>query len=409
MIQTMTFDQFYQNWVNQWAAEMSTPQRPVTPDLPQGNFARAVAKSDANQATVLQFQAISTINFSRAATCSGADLDSFYAQFNFPRIQSEYANGTVTYSSGVVLQQAAIIPVGSIVTTPGAGISYEVIADPSYPNYIVATNSYQIPVGQSSGNAAVRAQVPGASFNVQAGQLSNIFTPLAGISSVTNALAITSGQAAETDDQYRARFIKYINGLSMGTEDAIYEAVASLQSGLKIKLVENALAIGNPVTSLVYATDNSIAYGNIIAFYDDGTGSPSTALELQVQSAVANTVAYGIRYQIRVPAILNPAISIAVRLKPGAVTATVLSNIALQIKQYVNSLAIGGDVDDGSTGAGWLYLSEIARQAYVAAPLDVVSVDIEGGVLIASLAQDYLIQPYQELILALTDINVVTY
>jgi hypothetical protein len=511
MITVLTFAQFTQNWVNQWAVAMSTPGNPVLPNLQSGNFALAVAQADANQATVLQYMAILTTNFARATTCSGPDLDSWMADYDFPRIQAGFATVTVTFTAPGVLAQAAFIPVGTVVTTPGAAIQYAAIADPNNANFNSSTQTYTIPIGSSATNVLTQALVSGVANNVQSGQLSQLLQPIAGVASVTNALSSTGGTDAETDDAYRARFVKYINGLSQATEDAIDEKLITLQAGLKIQLIENVIAVGGnvstmtiagmpaasgttsfvtnntslgggthttvydnvsgdtntttlathltsainadstinsfinatstgniitltnsspetstyscssnsgtptftvvtPIASLIYGANNPLANGNIVALVDDGSGNPSAALIAQATATVANTRAYGIRYQVFVPAILSPAITINVRLVTGAVIGTVLAAIQQQIMTYVNALAIGGD-QDGLTFVGqpgYLYPSQIAEQAWLAAPGQIVSVE-QGSVTISDATVDYIVQPYQEILIALTDVSVGTY
>lgn len=492
---------------------MSTPGNPVVPNLQDGNFAKAVAQAQANQATALQFIAVSVTNFARAQTCSGPDLDSFYAQFNFPRLQAGFAKTVATFSAIAPLTQPASIPVGTLIQTPGGGIQYSVIADPTQPTFNSATNVYTIAIGQSSTNATVEATIPGGSLNVQANQLTSLAVTIFGVTSVTNGLASTGGTNQETDVAYRARFIEYINGLSKATESAINEAVTTIQSGLKVKLLEQVVSFGGNVTNMTitgtpdiagltffitndiqipgggsedtsysnqagdndtttYAThlaaainadtvintfvtavatgnvialtstspnatsyscsatsgspvftivtpiiglitgaeNPTVANGHILALYDDGSGNPSPALGAQVLASVENTVAYGIIYAASPPAIIVPTFTMNVRLIVGAIESAVLPAIAAQVMAYVNGLAIGGDVDGLPPGTinGFIYLSQIAEQAFLGAPGQVVATET-GSITINSVAEDLSMQAFQEALIALSNINIGTF
>ena len=91
---TDTFDQFVANWVTSWAANMA-----VQPNLPVGDPALAVAEADAAQAVALQYIASQVVIFARASTATGVDLDSWMADFAFPRLPAVYATGVVQFQS----------------------------------------------------------------------------------------------------------------------------------------------------------------------------------------------------------------------------------------------------------------------------------------------------------------------
>jgi uncharacterized phage protein gp47/JayE len=333
---TFTQPQLVQNWINAYAAETG-----VTPNLQPGNIALAYAYADAGQAESLQYMAQVVINFARASTSTGADLDSWMADFGFPRLPAGYAGGTVTFSTPVPLTVNALVPVGAVISTPGGAISYQVIADTTQAAYSVSLNAYVLIAGDTSMNATAQALVAGASYNVQAGQLTQIQATIYGIAAVTNASAIQNGSAAESDTSFRARFVLYINSLSKGTQQAIQAAIEATGGvGLKVALFENVQAVGNPPTSF-----NSPYPGNFVALIDNGTGSPPSGLLSTIYTALfANVRAFTISYQILPPYVSHPSIVTTIRVNPDSTeaTGTVQANVQAALVAYINALPIGG-------------------------------------------------------------------
>jgi len=381
---TLTQAEFLTNWITTWSAEMN-----VSVNLEPGDFALAVAEADVGMALTLQFFGQAVINFARAQTSTGVDLDSFYAQFGFTRLPGTFATGQVTFTTVSILTSPVYIPVGSTVQTPNGAITYTVIADNSLPTFNSSQQAYIIPIGQSSANVAVMATTTGTAFNVQAGQLTQVQSNIFGIASLSNTLAIQNGTNPETDAAFRTRFVAYINSLSKATEEAIFEAIDSLQTGLKIQLIANQFLVGNPPTSVI-----NPYYGNIIALVDDGTGNPSSTLISAATAAVDATVAFGIQYQVLKPFIETPPFALQVAIGPSGVENTVIGNIQSAIVTYVNALPIGATV----------FLSQIIAIAQDADP-NVTEV-VPHSATINGLEANYVLTIYQETLITAENVSV---
>jgi uncharacterized phage protein gp47/JayE len=383
---TKTFNQFVTQFLLAYAAQAN-----VDPNIPIGDPIRALAECDASQAQVVQTMDEETVAFARAQTCTGLDLDSWMAQFAFTRLPAQAASGVMSFASASTTAQQIMIPVGTIVQTPGAAISYTVIADNSLPGFNSGNQAYIIPVGQQSVNVAVLANVPGNSYNVQADQLTQLVNTVFGISTVTNPVAIINGKAAETDAAFRARFVDYLNSLSKATRTAIAFAVESLQAGIKLQLIENQQAIGNPPTSLI-----SPYRGNVIVLVDDGSGDPSESLLLAATTAVDTTIAWGVQYQVLPPAVVTPTITLNIAVDPNYAEAVVVAAVTQALFDYVNTLPIGSTV----------WISEIIT----------ISNDVPGVLAIQDhsakingVETSLVLQLFEEAIVALTDISVGTF
>lgn len=124
-----------------------------------------------------------------------------------------------------------------------------------------------IVVGPSgSGTGFVTAASTGA-LNAAAGELTVIGTPTSGITSVTNLLAATPGQAEESDTDYRIRRAQVVAIGSVAQTDSIYSAIANISDVTDLKVYENpektADALGIPANSIAVVvnggTDAEIA------------------------------------------------------------------------------------------------------------------------------------------------------
>jgi uncharacterized phage protein gp47/JayE len=141
----------------------------------------------------------------RASTCSGADLDSWFADFGFYREPAVSATGNVTFSR-FTATNAALVPVGFQVQTTDGTQSFLVVADTSNPAYDPAQSGYVVPALTASVTVPVSAVTAGAAGNASANTVTVIVGSIPGIDTVTNANSFSNGANAESDDAARARF-----------------------------------------------------------------------------------------------------------------------------------------------------------------------------------------------------------
>lgn len=89
-----------------------------------------------------------------------------------------------------------------------------------------------------TGTGFVTAATTGA-LNAAAGELTVIGTPTSGITSVTNLLAATPGQAEESDTDFRIRRSQVVAIGSVAQTDSIYSAIANIPGVTDLKVYEN--------------------------------------------------------------------------------------------------------------------------------------------------------------------------
>ncbi|MDE2238447.1 MAG: baseplate J/gp47 family protein, partial [Rhodospirillales bacterium] len=167
-------------------------------DLTVGSVLRAILEANAALALWLQWLIVQTLSATRLATSSGADCDSFGADFGFARLPAVAATGQVTFSRFTPTLQA-LIPVGSSVTTATNAQSFLVVADTTNPAYSAAQGGYVLAANISAVNALVVAAVAGTTGNVQPGAVSLLSSAISGVDTVTNQSALAGGLDAESD------------------------------------------------------------------------------------------------------------------------------------------------------------------------------------------------------------------
>src|ERR1700744_2456182 len=120
-----------------WSAQTGT-----TPVFSSGDVLLALFQSVSVQLDFLQAQVQVVLNLSRAQTSTGADLDSWMAQFSFLRLPATYATGPELFLRATPASTQIAIPAGSIVQTVGGGVQYQVVEDTTQTAWSPALNSY---------------------------------------------------------------------------------------------------------------------------------------------------------------------------------------------------------------------------------------------------------------------------
>jgi uncharacterized phage protein gp47/JayE len=297
-------------------------------DLTVGSVLRAILEANASLALWLQWLIVQVLATTRLATSSGADCDSFGADFGFARLPAVAATGFVTFSR-FSPSVAAVVPEGSDVATAANGQVYTVVADPSNAAFNVSLGGYVLAAGVASVTVPVVATVAGAAGNVQPGAISLITSAIAGVDSVTNALVLAGGADAESDAAFRARFGNYLASLARATTLAVGAAVAAIQQGLSYVISENVDQAGG------------VQMGHFVVTVDDGSGSPPASLLSTVQQAVEAVRPVGTSFAVQGPVVTAANISVSLVTAAGASHAAAVAAVAAAIESYIASLSVG--------------------------------------------------------------------
>ena len=231
-------------------------------DLTAGSALRAILEANASLAPWLQWLILQVLQATRAATSTGADLDSWMADFALVRMPASPASGLVSLSR-YTPTLTALAPLGALVRTADGTQTFAVVADTTNPAFSAVQAGYILAAGVASVTVPVVAQVAGSAGNVQAARFpcSRPRSP-AWTWSPTLSPSRTASMLRRTMPSV-ARFRNFIASRSRALLLAIGYAVSSVQQGLSYTIAENVDATGAPLT------------GNFVATVDDGSGAPS--------------------------------------------------------------------------------------------------------------------------------------
>jgi len=327
-------------------------------DLTAGSVLRAILEANASIALWLQWLIVQVLATTRLATSTGADCDSFGADFGFVRLGAVAAVGQVTFSR-FTPSVAAFIPVGTTVATSSNATSFMVTADPTNPAYNAASNGYNLAAGVASVTVPVAANLAGSAGNVQPGAIAVISSALAGVDTVTNTLALANGLDAESDVAFRARFGNYLASLSKATDVAVGAAIAAVQQGLSYVISENINQAG------------TTQMGHFVVTVDDGSGTPPASLLSTVWQAVDAVRPVASSFAVQGPVVTPANVSLTVATLPGVSHQTVVAVVAAAIESYIASLGVGAT----------LSYTRLAQLAYAASGsvTNISSVLLNGG------------------------------
>jgi uncharacterized phage protein gp47/JayE len=298
-------------------------------DASEGSTTLALVEGNDSVALWLQAQAAQTVALTRAATCSGADLDGWMADWFFTRLPAVAAAGAAAFTR---LQNTAqvVIAAGSLISTGPGGQQFAITTNPANPAWSAALNGYVLAAGGATSILLpIAAVTAGSAGNVLANTITSFVGAIVGIDSVTNAAALTSGLDAESDAAFRARFPLYLASLRQGTAAAIQYAVESIQQGVICGVLANQTYAG------------TTQYGFVTVVVDDGTGSPPSSLLAAANAQVLTVLAEGMAYGVFAPTVVTANIGCTVASIDATKHAVDIAAATNAIDLYVNTLPRG--------------------------------------------------------------------
>lgn len=326
-------------------------------DFAIGSILRSIVESNSGVILWLQQLIVNLLVITRASTCSGAYLDTWFADFGFYREPAVSATGNVTFSR-FTATNAALIPTGSQVQTTDGTQSFLVVVDTSNPAYDSTQSGYVVPASTASVTVPVSAVTAGSAGNASANTVTVIVGSIPGIDTVTNASSFTNGADAESDDAARTRFQLWVASLSKATKSAIEYAISSVQQGVSYQVVENQSYAG------------ATQYGYFYAVVDDGSGSPTSAFLDTVYTAIDAVRGFTITFGVFAPVVVTANVSMTITTSPSAVHGDITALVNAAIANYISTLTLGQS----------LPVTKLASLAYGASPYvtNVTNITING-------------------------------
>ncbi|AXT46343.1 baseplate J/gp47 family protein [Chromobacterium rhizoryzae] len=327
-------------------------------DFSIGALTRAIVESNSSVVQWIQQLIVNLLATTRAATSSGADLDSWMADFSFYRLSAVQATGLVTFSRFTATNSALIL-IGSVVASSDGSQQYSVTIDTTNTLYNPSLNGYLVPSGTSSATVPVTANTAGSAGNAQVGTITVIVGSISGIDTVNNSGAFVNGVDEELDDAFRSRFVLWIASLSKSTKAAIGSAIMSLQQGVSYTLTENKDINGATVA------------GYFTAVIDDGSGNPSSTFLSSAANAIEAVRPFTVTYGVFGPQIVTANVSMTLTVDASVSKPTVISLVTAALQTYISGLKLGQ----------LLPFTQIAAVAYGASPYvqNVSSVTLNSG------------------------------
>lgn len=313
-------------------------------DFAVGSILRAITESTAAVVLWLQGLILQVLAMTRLGTSTGADADSFVADFGgaivdggvatFERLDAERATGVALFSR-LTATGSATVPVGATIETADGSQDFAVVIDTTNPAWDGGLAGYVMAPGETTVSVPVVAVTAGSGGNVLSGTVTVITSAIPGVDQVTNPLSFAGGVDEETDAQMRVRFREYIISLREATPAAIIANAKKVQAGLSLTLVENKTLAGE------------VKRGFIFLVVDDGSGAPPESLLQAVRENVDLHRAAGVEFAVYAPTILSVSVSAQVILKEGMTT--IQENAAMTaatnaVRSFLNSQPVGADV-----------------------------------------------------------------
>jgi len=327
-------------------------------DLTIGSLLRSVFEANAGVVQWIQQLIVNLLVTTRAATCSGSDLDSWMADYSFYRLSATQSVGIVTFSRFTATNQA-FIPIGTIVTTTDGTQQYTVVADTTNPAYSASLAGYTVAANVVSINVGVQANTAGSAGNALAGTVTVISGGIQYIDTVTNNANFTGGLDAELDDAFRARFVLWVSSLSKATKAAIGYAISSMATGVSYTLTENQDYSGN------------VKNGYFYAVVDDGTGAPTSTFLSSAYNAIDAVRPFTVTFGVFAPVVVTANVVMTLTVDASAVRSSVVTLVKTAVQSYINSLSLGQ----------LLPYTQLAAVAYAASPyvLNVSAITLNGA------------------------------
>lgn len=297
-------------------------------DFSIGSILRSLTESNAGVAMWIQQLVVKLLVTTRAATCSGEDLDSWMADFCFQRLPAVQAIGQVTFSRFTATSQA-LVPVGARVTTTDGTQHYAVTEDKTMNAWDPVQSGYVIASGVSSLAVPARADRAGAAGNAQPGTITVISGAILYVDTVTNSSAFINGKDAEGDDSYRERFVLWIASLSKATRAAIGFAISNLQNGVSYTLTENVAWNGLNQPGYFYAV------------VDDGSGTPAEEFVQRACEAIEAARGFTISFGVYPPVVIQADVIMVITTDEMADHEEIVIQVKAAIVQYIGSLGLG--------------------------------------------------------------------
>ncbi len=338
----------------------ATAQRTPLTNFNTGSVIRTLLEAVAQPISELHDLVKSVFSQVFIQTATGSWLDLKAQEMGVERIQASYTTGKVTFQR-TDTQGALTIPAGTIVAT-------QVYPDGSKYRFFTVADAVMAD-GEASVDVDVKAEHPGADYNLTAGTITVLETAISGVDFVTNGAdwLTSAGVDEETDDSLRERLLARWQEIGTGSTKAAYEYWAKSVSGVADVLVLDDFPRGPGTVDVVISGPDGLPGPDVV----DQVNSTIQA-NRPICSDVLVRAANAVDIQVQVTASASP-------------DATDLTSIQSAIQSAIQGLTwrIGEDFRPARIIAAAMGVEDVVDVACT--PADTVSVADDGLVIISSL------------------------
>lgn len=321
---TFSFNDFVTQFQNALASGS-----PKFTNFSTGAAALALAEAAAGNAMSLQYVVQQLADVTRLATSSGADVDSFLADWGLTRVPAVPSSGTITITRNNTTVPLLIATDGSaLVGTTYTGLQFALVADGNQPAYDPVQGGYFMNNGVSSITATVQCTTSGAVSNVLPNTVNKIVSGLNGVSTVNNAAGFTNGADRESDAEAKQRFTNFVSSLSKGNLAATNAAIAAVQPNLTWQIIE-------------YKDFDGTTFPGYVVVADDGSGAIGSPLLAAILAACGSVRAAGIQVKTYAPTNVNVAVSVQLSYSAGSAQNVVNAAVQQAVQVVINGKGVG--------------------------------------------------------------------
>lgn len=248
-------------------------------------------------------------------TAQGEYLDGHAAMRGLSRKAGTKASGEVVFTAAEQEHDTITIPQGTVVCTASDGLRF------------ITDENVDIPYFAGSAAAAVTAAEVGSAYNIGAGTIGVVMTPVMGVGGVTNNEDFSGGSDTESDDALRQRVINSYREISNGTNAAYYRSIAMETDG-----VYSATVVGGARGA------------GTVDVYVCGQGTPpdqSVLTSLQAKYNEARELNVDVRVQL--PTAVSVNLYIGLVPEDGYNITELADTVKSKVRDYITMLGVGQD------------------------------------------------------------------
>ncbi len=287
--------------------------RPALTDATEGSVVLTLMEAFARELAVAYEQLDIVYRYAFLETAAGSALDQVVALLGLERLARGFLVGSVEFSRATPTQADIPIPAGTLV----AGLNVPLMQ---------TVRDARLEAGQRAVLVDVQSvERPDRPAPVDAGKISLMPRPIAGIEQVSNPAAIILRRSGETDDELRARARQTIRGATTGTVDALVRAVHGCGIA-QVKVIEDLVARPGEIRLVL------------------GEAAIDDAVMEQVHAAVARTRPAGVRVLVGNASPVSIRITAMLQLNKDYTTAerqAIAKQIRDDLKAYFDRLDVG--------------------------------------------------------------------